>query len=86
MIKEFLLDIVRRLIFKTPKFFNVLKTILIVIAVITGLPELLTTAGVVLPMNIDLVVTNIVSVASLMGAFISQLTVASEDQKYLDFK
>lgn len=84
--KDFILDLVKRFLAKTPKFFKIIRIISIVLAVVTGLPELLQSAGVELSETIKAISSKVVSIASLIAAFIAQLTVTEEAKKDLNIK
>lgn len=83
---EFFLDIIKRFLASTPKFFQVIRNVSIALAVITGFPVLLADSGVVLPESISVVVIKIVSIASTVAAILAQLTVVPEEQDELKFK
>lgn len=83
---NFLVELVARLLGKTPAFFKTVQIITVVIAVITGLPTFLDQVGIDLPEAWDSVVLKIISVASLVGTFISQLTLTSGEKKVQGIK
>ena len=83
---DFLAELVVRLLGKTPAFFKIVQIISVVIAIITGLPTFLQSAGVDLPDAWDSVVLQVISVAGMVGAFISQLTVTSEEKAMRQIK
>lgn len=78
---NFLAELLLRLFGKTPKFFQILQIISVVVAAITGLPEFLNEIGLDLPEAFDVVANKIVSIAAIVAAFIAQLTVTSETKK-----
>jgi hypothetical protein len=83
---DFLAELVVRLLGKTPAFFKIVRMISIIIAIITGLPTFLQSAGVDLPDAWDSVVLQVISVAGMVGAFISQLTVTTDDKEKKNIK
>lgn len=77
MLLSFLIELVNRLKTKKPKFFIYLQWITGALGAVTGLPELLTSWGIVLP-SATLVLENKIVAACSIGFFIaSQLTSAS---------
>jgi hypothetical protein len=83
---QFLSELLLRLFGDTPWFFKVVRIISIVLALITGLPTLIESSGIVLPDAISILSSQIISVAALLSAFIAQLTVTSEFKKREGFK
>lgn len=81
-----IIDLLRRLFSKTPKFFTYAKWILAVIAIITGLPAFLESSGVVLPDGINAIADKVIAIAAAVGAIISQLTVTEDKVKDLSIK
>ena len=59
---------------KSPKFFVILQNISIVIAVISGIPELLDKAGVVLPAGIEAIKSQTVMIIGIVAYAIAKLT------------
>ena len=78
---EFFTELLIRLFGDTPWFFKVIKIIGIVVAIITGIPVLLSNAGVELPEAINAIASQVVAIASILAAFIAQLTVTSDFKK-----
>ena len=78
---NFLAELIVRLFGKTPAFFKTLQYIQIGIAIITGLPTLLIQSGVDLPESWDSIVLKIISVASIVGTFIAQLTLTNKEKE-----
>jgi len=78
---QFVVELLTRFGAKTPWFFKVVRTVAIIAALITGLPAFLSGAGVELPGAIQSIMSTAVSVASLVAAFVAQLTVTSEEKK-----
>ncbi len=72
--KDFLIELIKRFLSKTPKFFKVVKAISVIVALITGIPALLEQANIVLPDSLNAIASKVVSIAALISAFISQLT------------
>lgn len=71
---QFLLQLISKFLAKTPKFFKIIRNVGVALAVVTGLPSFIESAGVVLPEAIQLIASKVVSIASLVAAFIAQLT------------
>ena len=78
---NFLAELIARLLGETPAFFKTLQTITVVIAIITGLPTFLTQAGLDLPDAWDTIILKVISIASMVGAFISQLTLTAKGKE-----
>lgn len=83
---NFLADLLKRLISPNSKFFSILQKIALVLSLITGLPAFLEAQGVVLPEAIATIASKVVSIASLVAAFIAQLTVSDTVKKTLNIK
>jgi type III secretory pathway component EscS len=71
---DFAIEAVIRFFSKTPWFFKVIQVITVIVAVITGLPEFLFSAGVDLPDAWDAVSSKIISVAAVIGTIVAQFT------------
>ena len=78
---NFIAEMFTRMFGKTPWFFNVIKIIGVITALVTGLPEFLNDAGIILPDAWAAIGSKVVSIASLVATFIAQLTVTSEVKK-----
>jgi hypothetical protein len=78
---DFFSELLLRLFGKTPWFFKVVQVLAVVTALVTGLPEFLESAGVDLPAAWDAVSSKVVSIASLVAAFIAQLPVTTDVKK-----
>lgn len=83
---EFIAELVSRLGAKTPWFFRVVRALAIITALVTGLPAFLVANGVELPAAIQLVMSTAVSIASIVAAFIAQLTVTAPEKSKLKLK
>jgi hypothetical protein len=77
----FVVELLLRLVGDTPWFFKVIKIIGIVVAIITGIPVLLSNAGVELPDAINAIASQVVAIASIVASFVAQLTVTSSFKK-----
>jgi len=75
-ILDFLKELVVRYTKKSPTFFKVLQIIFTIAGLVSGIPFLLETFGVVLPAAIAALVSKSVAIASIVGVFISGLPVA----------
>jgi hypothetical protein len=75
IINSFLKDIILRLFGKSPKFFQIIKIVGSIAALLTGIPVLLENSGVILPEYLQVFASKIVSIASIVAVFIAQLTV-----------
>lgn len=78
---DFLVQLVKRFLAKTPKFFKILQVLSIVLAIVTGLPSLLESAGIVLPAALSVLASKVISIASIVAAFITQLTATETAKK-----
>lgn len=76
---DFLKELVIRYTKKSPTFFKVIQIIFTLAGLITGIPFLLETFGVILPAAIAALVSKTVSIASIVGFFIAGLPVADVD-------
>ena len=74
-ILDFLREFLNRYTKKSPTFFRVLQVIFTIAGLIAGIPFLLETLGVVLPMAIAALVSKAVFYSSLVGMLISGLPV-----------
>jgi hypothetical protein len=83
---NFIIELIVRLFSKTPKFFTTLKIVLAIVTVITGIPAFLTESGIVFPDAWQPVILKVVSVASLVGTIISQMTMTDTDKEDNDIK
>ena len=83
---NFLAELIVRLFGKTPAFFKTLQYIQIAIAIITGLPTLLIESGVNIPDSLDSIVLQVISVSTLVGSFIAQLTLTSKEKEVGNIK
>lgn len=83
---NFLAELVVRLFGETPAFFKTLQKIQIAISFITALPTFLISVGIEIPESLDSIVFQIISVATAVGAFISQLTLTSKAKEIVKIK
>lgn len=64
-----------RLKAKSPAFFKVIQVIALIAGLVTGIPDLLTHFGVILPAALQSIESTAVSIASFVVLFIASLTV-----------
>jgi hypothetical protein len=83
---DFMLELIIRLFSDTPWFFKVIRIIGSAVAVITGLPVLLSNAGIDLPDAIDAISSQVVAIAAIVGTIVSQLTVTTATKKHEHLK
>lgn len=74
---DFIAELVKRLFSEKPWFFVWVQRIAAIVAIITGLPGFLEASGVTLPDAWNAISSQIVAVASVVAAFIAQLTVTT---------
>ena len=74
---DFIAELLTRLFGKTPWFFKVIQILSVVTAIVTGLPQFLTDAGIIIPDAWNAISSQVVSIASLVATFISQLAVTT---------
>ena len=74
---DFIAELLTRLFGKTPWFFKVVQILSVVTAIVTGLPQFLTDAGIIIPDAWNAISSQVVSIASLVATFISQLAVTT---------
>jgi hypothetical protein len=79
--KEFLNELLIRFFTEKPQFFKVVQAIGVFAAVLTGLPVVLETYGMVLPESIQSIANETISIASLVATFVAQLTTTTKDKK-----
>ena len=85
-ISKFLIELVKRFSAETPWFFKVVRNLSIALAVVAGLPNLLsflTLAGIELPEVVFVFANKVVAISSLVAAFIAQLTATSNEKERL---
>lgn len=83
---KFLADLIKRFISPNSKFFSILQKIALVLAVITGIPAFLEAQGIVLPETIAALASKVISIASIVAAFIAQLTTTEAVKNTLNIK
>lgn len=71
---KILVSFLKNWLAKNSKIGNVIKIVSIAIAVITGLPALLESSGLVLSESIQIITSKVVSIAAVISAFIAQLS------------
>lgn len=71
----FFAELVGRLFSKTPAFFKVIQVVSTIVAVVTGLPSIITSTGITLPPAFTALESTAVSVAAIVSLFISSLPV-----------
>ena len=71
----FFAELVKRLFAKSPLFFRIITIVGIIVAIITGLPAILTALNVTLPDFWLGIENKVVAIAAIVGTFISMLTV-----------
>lgn len=74
----FLNEIILRLFAKTPSFFRWVRNISLVLTVLIGLPAFLQESGIVLPEYLAAISNKVVGIATIVAAFIAQLTATPE--------
>lgn len=74
----FLNEIILRLFAKTPSFFRWVRNISLVLTVLIGLPAFLQESGIVLPEYLAAISNKVVGIATIVAAFIAQLTATNE--------
>jgi hypothetical protein len=85
-ISKFLIELVKRFSAETPWFFKVIRNLSIALAIVAGLPNLLsflTIAGIELPQAVFVFSNKVVAISSLVAAFIAQLTATSNEKERL---
>lgn len=85
-ITSFIVETIKRLFASKPGYFKVLQIASIVVAIVTGLPEFLTSVGVVLPEALQLIASKAVSIAAVVAALIAQLTVTTAEKNEKNIK
>lgn len=78
---NFLIELVKRFLADTPWFFKVIRTLSIVIAFVTGLPELIAESGIVLPEAIEVFANKVIAIGAVIAGIIAQLTTTVDEKK-----
>ena len=80
---EFLIQLVRRFLGQTPWFQSVVKVVMIITATVAAIPQFLDMAGLttLIPGSVMDIVSKVVVVAALVGAFVAQLAVSDEGKE-----
>jgi len=78
---NFLNELIIRLFSSKPWFFQVVQIISVATAVVTGLPEFLADSGIHLPAAWEAISSKAVSIAAMVAAFVSQLTVTDKTKR-----
>jgi len=80
---DFLAQLIRRLLAQTPWFQTVVKVVMIITATVAAIPQFLDMAGLttLIPGSVMDIVSKVVVVAALVGAFVAQLAVSDEGKE-----
>ena len=80
---DFLAQLIRRFLAQTPWFQSVVKVVMIITAAVAAIPQFLDMAGLasLIPGSVMDIVSKIVVVSALVGAFVAQLAVSDEGKK-----
>lgn len=80
---DFLAQLIRRLLAQTPWFQTVVKVVMIITATVAAIPQFLDMAGLttLIPGSVMDIVSKIVVVSALVGAFVAQLAVSDEGKE-----
>ena len=80
---DFLAQLIRRLLAQTPWFQTVVKVVMIITAAVAAIPQFLDMAGLasLIPGSVMDIVSKIVVVSALVGAFVAQLAVSDEGKE-----
>lgn len=71
---QFLIELGQRFLSKTPKFFKIVRLLGIIAGIVTGIPALLESNGVILPDALLPISSKLVSICGWVVAFVAQLT------------
>lgn len=74
---SFFAELVGRLFSKTPAFFKVIQIVSTLVAVVTGLPTIITALGIPLPASIEGLENKVIAICGLVSLFISSLPVTT---------
>jgi uncharacterized membrane protein HdeD (DUF308 family) len=72
---DFIVELIKRWVSPTPTFFKTLRTISIIIGIITSIAPILSLFDIQFNLGISLVLQKIISVAAFIAAIVSQLSV-----------
>ena len=80
---DFLAQLIRRFLAQTPWFQTVVKVVMIITATVAAIPQFLDIAGLttLIPGSVMDIVSKVVVVAALVGAFVAQLAVSDEGKE-----
>ena len=80
---DFLAQLIRRFLAQTPWFQTVVKVVMIITATVAAIPQFLDMAGLttLIPGSVMDIVSKVVVVAALVGAFVAQLAVSDEGKE-----
>ena len=80
---DFLAQLIRRCLAQTPWFQKVVKVVMIITATVAAIPQFLDMAGLttLIPGSVMDIVSKVVVVAALVGAFVAQLAVSDEGKE-----
>ena len=80
---DFLAQLIRRFLAQTPWFQSVVKVVMIITATVAAIPQFLDMAGLttLIPGSVMDIVSKVVVVAALVGAFVAQLAVSDEGKE-----
>ena len=80
---DFLAQLIRRFLAQTPWFQKVVKVVMIITATVAAIPQFLDMAGLttLIPGSVMDIVSKVVVVAALVGAFVAQLAVSDEGKQ-----
>jgi hypothetical protein len=80
---DFLAQLIRRFLAQTPWFQKVVKVVMIITATVAAIPQFLDMAGLttLIPGSVMDIVSKVVVVAALVGAFVAQLAVSDEGKE-----
>lgn len=81
---DFLVQLLRRFQAETPWFHKVVRAVSIVVAVIAAAPQFLDAAGLMelLPGSFVDILTKVVSIASIVAAFVAQLATTEQAKAF----
>ena len=80
---DFLAQLIRRFLAQTPWFQKVVKVVMIITATVAAIPQFLDMAGLttLIQGSVMDIVSKIVVVSALVGAFVAQLAVSDEGKE-----
>ncbi len=89
---NFLTELIKRFLSDTPWFFKIVRVLSFVVAIVTGIPEVIESVCqsmevcITLPDAWSAISSKVISIAAVVSSFIAQLTVTTDQKKAKNLK